>query len=68
MGSPQPPDRQQYAKLEEAGRLEMLDEPNEMAAPGGTAIIHFSLPRHGISLFRLTRLDPSPGSALRPAH
>jgi xylan 1,4-beta-xylosidase len=50
MGSPQKPTPEEYARLERAGQLEMLDSPHWVAAAGGILSIGFTLPRQGISL------------------
>jgi xylan 1,4-beta-xylosidase len=54
MGSPQNPTPEQYARLESAGRLELLESPRWVAADKGTVRVEFSLPRHAISLLRLS--------------
>jgi xylan 1,4-beta-xylosidase len=54
MGSPQNPSPEQYARLESAGRLELLESPRWTPVAKGTVRLEFSLPRHGISLLRLT--------------
>ncbi|MFN7918981.1 MAG: beta-xylosidase [Bryobacteraceae bacterium] len=54
MGSPQSPTAEQYKKLEESGRLEMLDSPAWKTTDGGVAKLDFSLPRQGVSLVRLS--------------
>ncbi|MDP4254858.1 MAG: glycosyl hydrolase [Bacteroidota bacterium] len=56
MGSPQSPTEDQFRILEQSGQLQQLDKPKKIAAPDGTARVLFSLPRHGISLLRLTYL------------
>jgi xylan 1,4-beta-xylosidase len=54
MGSPQQPDAAQYAALESAGQLQMLDSPRWIAAPNGAVHLTFDLPLHGVSLIRVT--------------
>ncbi len=54
MGSPQQPDAAQYAALESAGQLQMVDSPRWIAAPNGVAHLAFDLPLHGVSLIRVT--------------
>ncbi|MGQ9632989.1 MAG: GH39 family glycosyl hydrolase [Bryobacteraceae bacterium] len=54
MGSPQDPSPDQYARLEAAGRLELLESPRWVPVAKGTVRLEFPLPRHGISLLRLT--------------
>jgi xylan 1,4-beta-xylosidase len=54
MGSPQNPTPGQYARLEAAGQLELLESPRWLWAGRGIVRIEFSLPRHGLSLLHLT--------------
>jgi xylan 1,4-beta-xylosidase len=54
MGSPQQPTADQYAKLKEAGQLEMLGSPRWAAVQDGRLTMHMELPRQGISLVRVT--------------
>ena len=54
MGAPQNPNPEQYARLEAAGQLELLDSPRWLWAGKGTVRIEFLLPRHGLSLLHLT--------------
>jgi xylan 1,4-beta-xylosidase len=54
MGAPQNPSPEQYARLEAAGRLELLESPRWLWTGKGTAHIEFSLPRQGISLLHLS--------------
>jgi xylan 1,4-beta-xylosidase len=51
MGSPQQPTAEQYAALERAGQLELLESPKWVAA--GKAI-EFELPRQGVSLVQVS--------------
>jgi xylan 1,4-beta-xylosidase len=53
MGSPQSPNAQQYAQLEKAGQLEMLNSPAWMSPEKGRLLLTFRLPRHGTSLVQL---------------
>jgi xylan 1,4-beta-xylosidase len=55
LGSPQQPSAEQYAQLERAGQLQMLESPRWISAQDGRVEIEFPLPRHGVSLVRLTR-------------
>jgi xylan 1,4-beta-xylosidase len=55
MGSPAQPGPEQYAQLEQAGQLHLLESPKWLSAEAGAAQIEFDLPRHGVSLIRLTR-------------
>ncbi len=53
MGSPQKPTAEQYARLEAAGQLQMLDSPRWIACDGRKAELNFSLPRQGVSLVQV---------------
>jgi xylan 1,4-beta-xylosidase len=55
MGSPQKPTAEQYAELERAGQLQLLESPQWIEAESGSINIPFTLPRHGVSLIRLVR-------------
>jgi xylan 1,4-beta-xylosidase len=52
MGSPQSPTPEQYARLESAGQLQLLESPRWSSGP--EVHIRFSLPLHGVSLIHLT--------------
>lgn len=54
MGAPQNPSQEQYAKLEKAGRLELLSSPERLQTDNGRVTLRFNLPRQGVSLCRLT--------------
>jgi xylan 1,4-beta-xylosidase len=54
LGSPQSPTPEQYAALEAAGQLELLESPRWIDLRGGKAELQFTLPRQGVSLVRLT--------------
>lgn len=54
MGSPQQPAPEQYARLESAGRLELLESPRWIASTNGRVRLEFPLPRQGVSLLRLS--------------
>jgi xylan 1,4-beta-xylosidase len=54
MGSPQNPSPEQYAKLEAAAQLQLLDSPRWVVPQGGRINVTFVLPRQGVSLIRLT--------------
>ena len=54
MGSPQPPSLAQYEQLHSAGQLQLLTSPAWLAVDHRQARLQFSLPRHSLSLFRLT--------------
>ena len=53
MGSPQNPTAEQYARLEKAGRLELLNSPERLQTLNGRVTLRFNLPRQGVSLCRL---------------
>lgn len=54
LGSPQHPTPEQYAKLEAAGQLQLLDSPVWRDAHHGSARLDFTLPRQGVSLVQLS--------------
>ncbi len=54
MGSPAQPSPEQYAQLEQAGQLHLLDSPRWISAENGGTRLTFDLPRHGVSLIRIT--------------
>ena len=54
MGSPQHPTTAQYAALQAAGHLEMLDSPVWLEVTSGRIDISTDMPRQGISLLHLT--------------
>ncbi len=54
MGSPAQPSKDQYAQLEQAGQLQLLDSPRWISAANGGTRVTFDLPRHGVSLIRVT--------------
>lgn len=54
MGSPQQPTPEQYARLQAAGALQLLDSPRWITAQNGNLQVEISLPRQGISLLRMT--------------
>ncbi len=54
IGSPQKPSPEQYAKLEAAGQLELLKSPEWHTVPSGTLSLEFDLPRHAVSLLRVS--------------
>lgn len=53
MGSPQNPTAAQYAALEKAGQLQLLESPRYVTSVRGQLEVRFLLPRHGVSLIRL---------------
>jgi xylan 1,4-beta-xylosidase len=54
MGSPQNPTPEQYAKLQAAGQLQLLDSPRWITPENGAIQVDVQLPRMGISLLRVT--------------
>ena len=54
MGSPQSPTPEQYAKLEEAGRLQPAGIGGTVPVERNVATVRFTLPRQGVSLVVLT--------------
>lgn len=54
MGSPQNVTDEQYKQLEQAGQLQLLNSPGWINTTNEETVIHFSLPRQGVSLLRLT--------------
>jgi len=54
MGSPQTPTDEQYARLKQAGQLELLSSPEWLEVRGGKVTIGMDLPRQATSLLRLS--------------
>jgi xylan 1,4-beta-xylosidase len=54
MNSPQHPTAEQYARLKEAGQLELLDSPQWLDVTNGRVVVTTELPRQAISLLHLT--------------
>ena len=54
MGSPQSPTPEQYARLKEAGQLELLTSPEWLEVQGGNVTVGIALPRQATSLLRLS--------------
>jgi xylan 1,4-beta-xylosidase len=54
MGSPQSPTPEQYAKLQAAGQLQLLDSPLWITPENGEIKLDVQLPRMGLSLLRVT--------------
>jgi xylan 1,4-beta-xylosidase len=54
MGSPQSPTPEQYARLERAGQLQLLESPQWLSADGGKVEVAFPLPRQGVSLVQVS--------------
>ena len=50
MGSPQKPTAEQYARLEEAGQLQLLHSPEWLPLKDGKLEMAFTLPRQSVSL------------------
>jgi xylan 1,4-beta-xylosidase len=54
MGSPAEPSESQYQRLQGSGELQLLESPFWAAIQDGRVRLQFTLPRHGLSLLRLT--------------
>lgn len=54
MGSPQQLTAGQYRALEKSSHLELLESPRYLTAEKSEARLSFTLPRHGVSLLRLS--------------
>ena len=54
MGSPQNVTNEQYKQLERAGQLQLLGSPEWINTANGEATVHFTLPRQGVSLLKLS--------------
>jgi xylan 1,4-beta-xylosidase len=54
MGSPQAPSESAYKRLESAGQLQLLNSPAWVEMQQGKVQLHFTLPRQGLSLVRLS--------------
>jgi len=54
MGSPQQPTPEQYAKLESAGALQLLESPKWISAKQGSVELEFKMPRESVSLVQLS--------------
>lgn len=54
MGSPQKPNQEQYARLEAAGQLELLESPRWISSAAGQVEVAFALPRQAVSLVQVS--------------
>jgi xylan 1,4-beta-xylosidase len=54
MGAPQTPSPDQYARLEQAGRLAQIGPSQRLAASDGRVRLAFALPRQAVSLITIT--------------
>jgi xylan 1,4-beta-xylosidase len=54
MGSPQKPTPDQYARLESAGKLQLLEPSRSVQIEGGKVELNFSLPRQSVSLIKVS--------------
>jgi xylan 1,4-beta-xylosidase len=54
MDAPQYPTASQYAELEAAGKLQLLDAPKWITTREGETLIDMALPRQGVSLLRFS--------------
>ena len=53
LDSPQSPTPEQYARLEAAAQLQLLDSPRWVASQSGAVELRFALPREAVSLVQL---------------
>lgn len=53
MGAPQRPTTEQYAALESAGQLQLLESPRWIGVRDGKVELHFELPRQAVSLVQV---------------
>ncbi len=58
MGSPQDPTPEQYARLQAAGQLQLLESPRWITAEHGALTVDLPLPRTSLSLLRITYREP----------
>ncbi|MBV9938701.1 MAG: beta-xylosidase [Acidobacteriaceae bacterium] len=54
IGSPEHPSPEDYAKLEAAGQLQLLESPRWISSEAGTISFRFTLPLQGISLIQVS--------------
>jgi len=54
MGSPQSPSSEQYARLKQAGQLELVNSPNWLDVNSGEVTVEMELPRQATSLLKLS--------------
>jgi xylan 1,4-beta-xylosidase len=54
MGSPQSLSSTEYQRLEHAGQLQLLGSPSWVSVDNGEVHLHFTLPRQGLSLVRIS--------------
>ena len=54
MGSPQNPTAEQYAMLEAAAQLQLLDSPMWVTPQAGKVTRTFALPRQGVSFVQVS--------------
>ena len=54
MGSPQSPTAEQYARLESAGQLELLESPRWLSTDSGQVEMSFAMPRQAVSLVQVS--------------
>jgi len=55
MGSPIAPNDKQYQELLEASQLARMEPPTPVRGPSGETVVHFTLPRQGVSLLLFER-------------
>jgi len=54
MGSPQNPTPEQYARLDSAGQLQLLESPRWLRSESGRVEVSFALPRQAVSLVQVS--------------
>jgi xylan 1,4-beta-xylosidase len=54
IGSPQNPTPEQYARLESAGQLQLLESPRWLKSNSGQVEVSFALPRQAVSLVQVS--------------
>ena len=59
MGSPQSPTPAQYAALEQAGQLQLVEGPHPQRVEGGTLVLETRLPAQAVYFFRVVYLPPA---------
>jgi xylan 1,4-beta-xylosidase len=59
MGSPQSPSAEQFAELEAAGQLQLLDSPHYVEVEKGVVTLKLSLPRQSVSLLTFRAIPPA---------
>ncbi len=60
LGSPDEPDEEEIARLQEAMEAVEFEAPSTLAPENGRLALSFELPRHGVSLITVTPVTSSP--------